>query len=390
MAGLPPMLGFIGKEKLYEAALDAPLLAAALAAVFVLANVANVYAALAVGWRPFWAKPAGAPAPHDAPAAMFLGPLVLGSLGLVLGIAPWLAGQWYAQSAAGAILGMPSPMDLKLWHGLNMALLLSGITLAAGLAVYALRQPLRRMQEGIIFLDQVGPAVLYDRLLDGLLKGAAWHTHVVQNGYLRNYVLVILGFLLLVPGSTIALRGGFEVPAFPEDVHLYEALVCLLIAIAAIAMTIVHERLAAVACLAAVGYGVALIFIFFGAPDLAMTQFVVETLGLIIMILILYALPRFSHYTRWPERTRDWIVAAFAGAFMGALVMTASDLDLGTGISSFFVENSVPQGHGRNVVNVILVDFRALDTLGEISVLAIAALGAFGLLRYSRHRRSAE
>ncbi|MCC6144686.1 MAG: DUF4040 domain-containing protein, partial [Candidatus Hydrogenedentes bacterium] len=309
MAGILPTIGFVGKEKLYEAALDAPFFASLVTAVFVAANVANVYAAIAVGWRPFWAKRAAAQAPHDAAPAMVLGPLALGALGLGCGLVPALTGDWYAEAGASAVLGHPEDLKLALWHGFNFVLLLSGVTLLGGALVFALRRPLRQAQEAVAFADSIGPAAVYERLLAGMQAGAAWHTRIVQNGYLRNYLLVVAAFLVIVPGGVIALGRGFRMPAYPADVHLYEALVCLIIIAAAITITIVNSRLTAVACLGAVGYGIALIYIFFGAPDIAMTQFVVETLGVIIFVLVLYALPRFKHFTGPAERVRDWAIA---------------------------------------------------------------------------------
>jgi len=146
-------------------------------------------------------------------------------------------------------------------------------------------------------------------------------------------------------------------------------------------MAILKEsRLAAIAALGVVGYGVSLIFVLFGAPDLAMTQFLVETLTVILFVLVFYHLPEDQRVREGAGRWRDAALAISVGALMTALVLVSTPENFPP-ISEFFDEHSVPQGHGRNVVNVILVDFRAMDTMGEITVLSIAAAGVYALLK---------
>jgi multicomponent Na+:H+ antiporter subunit A len=141
-----------------------------------------------------------------------------------------------------------------------------------------------------------------------------------------------------------------------------------------------------VAALGAVGAGMALLFAMLGAPDLAMTQFVVEALLVILFVLVFYDLP--PAHTRSPARAarRDAAVALAGGLTMGVLTLVATSVQIHPTISGYFLEHSVPAAHGRNVVNVILVDFRAADTLGEISVLGVAAVGVFALLKLREGR----
>ena len=141
------------------------------------------------------------------------------------------------------------------------------------------------------------------------------------------------------------------------------------------------SRLAAVLLLGVIGYSVALVFILFGAPDLALTQFLVETLTVIILTFVLYSLPRFRSRTESTSRMRDGVIAAAAGTLMTILVLAATATEPEKPATEYYASQSVPGAHGRNLVNVILVDFRALDTMGEITVLAVAAVGIYGLLR---------
>lgn len=165
------------------------------------------------------------------------------------------------------------------------------------------------------------------------------------------------------------------------DFSFYEAALAMLILLAAFMATQARSRLAAIAALGVVGFSVALVFVLFSAPDLAMTQFSIETLTVIVFVLALYHLPRFGNLSSAWTRARDASVALTAGALITLMALTATGVQLHPKISTYFTENSVSLAHGHNIVNVILVDFRGLDTLGEITVLAIAAVGVYGLLK---------
>lgn len=140
------------------------------------------------------------------------------------------------------------------------------------------------------------------------------------------------------------------------------------------------------AALGTVGYGVSLVYILYGAPDLAMTQFCIETLSIVLFVLVLYRLPLFTLLSTPVVRLRDAAMAAAIGGLMMLLMLYVISQPLVPHVSEFFLANSLTAAHGRNVVNVILVDFRALDTLGEITVLAVAAIGVFGLLKFRGHQ----
>jgi multicomponent Na+:H+ antiporter subunit A len=141
------------------------------------------------------------------------------------------------------------------------------------------------------------------------------------------------------------------------------------------------SRMGAVAALGVIGYGISLIYLMFGAPDLAMTQILIETLTVILFVLVFSFLPGFTMFSSGPARALDAVFALAVGALMTTLVLVASAIRFDPAIPDFYAEQSLPGGHGRNIVNVILVDFRALDTLGEITVFAIAAVGVYALLK---------
>jgi multicomponent Na+:H+ antiporter subunit A len=193
--------------------------------------------------------------------------------------------------------------------------------------------------------------------------------------------MTVLGAAFVLVGYALVAKTGIEAPTTPAGVRLYEWFVAAIILGAALTAVTTRSRLTAIAALGSVGYGVALLYLLFSAPDLAMTQFGVETLAVVIFVLILYRLPRFAVFSRAATRVRDVLVSLANGGLVTALVLAAMSPEYQSRIAGFFVENSLEAAQGRNTVNVILVDFRGLDTLGEIAVLAVSALGVSALLK---------
>lgn len=390
MAGLPPMLGFINKELLYEAKVHAPRAATLITAAGVLANVLLVAVAGIVGIRPFFARQRETPKkPHEAPPALWLGPVVLGVVGLVNGLFPENIPSVLVSAAASAVRAVPTQVELALWHGLNPIFALSALTLAAGAGVYAGHAWLNRAMSEFApvvavsrFAAAWGPQAWYARALNGLNALAVNQTRLLQSGYLRYYLLIILATVIGLTGYTLSSRAGILAPfAWLSDVRFHEAVLGLLILGAALMVTTAKSRLVAIAAMGVVGYGVALIYVLFGAPDLAITQFIIETMTVILFVLVLYRLPMFARLSSTRARVRDALVSLAAGGLMTLLVLTTIAVPADSRLSPYFAANSVIMAKGRNIVNVILVDFRGLDTLGEITVLSVAAIGVFALLK---------
>jgi multicomponent Na+:H+ antiporter subunit A len=382
MAGLPPLFGFVAKELTYEAALHGPA-AGWVAAAAIAANVPLVAVAGLVGLRPFLGKAVATPrAAHEAPPSLWLGPVALAGLGVAFGL--WPGGvERLASAASASVLGKPVDVHLALWHGLTPALALSALTLAAGIGAYAIRGRLNRAAGGWTGIARWGPAGWYERALTGLRGLAVGQTRVLQSGYLRYYLMITVTATVGLAGYALVGRGRPEVAVHWSDLRFYEVGLAVLIVFGTLAAVLLTSRLAAIAALGVVGYGVALVFVLFGAPDLAMTQFLVETLTVILFVLVFYHLPDSRIVSGRVARWRDAALAIAVGAVMTALVLVGTPENYPP-ISAYFTENSVPRGHGRNVVNVILVDFRGLDTLGEITVLSVAAVGVYALLKLRR------
>lgn len=387
MAGLPPLLGFISKELLYEAKLQAPRAAPLITSAGILANVLLVAVAGIVGIGPFLRQRTATPKnPHEAPPSLWLGPVILAGLGFIIGLLPNIIATPLVSPAVRAVRAEPTEVTLALWHGVNPVLLLSVLTLASGVGVFLSRGLVRRSISWLEPVGHWGPARWYDMVLNGLNDLARVQTRLLQSGYLRYYLLMIIGTTVGLTAYTLAARGGFPQMGGSTDFRFYEVGVAALIFLAAVAAVRARSRLAAVAALGVVGYGVALVYVLFGAPDLAMTQVLIESLTVILLVLVFYHLPRFAALSPQRARYRDVLVALATGGLMTALVLAATSVRFHPPISDYFAEKSFVQGYGRNIVNVILVDFRALDTLGEITVLALAGVGAYALLKLRLER----
>jgi multicomponent Na+:H+ antiporter subunit A len=230
-------------------------------------------------------------------------------------------------------------------------------------------------------LARWGPARLYDWAMDSMFAVAQEQTRVLQSGRLRYYLLTIVVSTVGIVGAAMVRTATYPRQANFAGIHPHDVVLVLVILISILAAVRSGSRLAAIAALGVVGISVALIFALFGAPDVAITLVAAEILTVILLLLILYHLPDFSDLSTRTERLRDSAVAIATGSLMAVLVLVAPAARRVPGISTYFVENSYPLAHGRNVVNVILTDFRSLDTLGEITVLAVAGGGVYALLR---------
>ena len=395
MAGIPPLLGFIGKELIYEATLEpeTAVWQLLLTALALLTNIFLVAASGVIVIKPFLGQPnENTVQPHHpAGLSLWLGPLLLGLLSLGFGLfsTSTLVAKWLLQPAATAVYGHDLVLKLGLWHGLTPMLLLSGVTIAAGAGVWWLHE---RWRQGVMAVDaalapRLGPEAFYDRGFDGLLRLADWLTVRVQDGFLRHYLLWIVGTTVVLVGTAL-LRGKTAVmPSQDLIPGPNEILLTLVILGAAWMVVQAHSRLAAVAGLGVIGYSMALIFILYGAPDLAMTQFSVETLTVILFVLVLYKLPTFETKDSTPTRLRNVVVSLLVGAMMTGLVLAANAIPASTHVTDFYSENSYVLAKGHNIVNVILVDFRGLDTMVEITVLSVAAVGVYALIHTRKQQQ---
>jgi multicomponent Na+:H+ antiporter subunit A len=276
---------------------------------------------------------------------------------------------------------------LVAWHGINTALILSLIGVTIGIPVFLKWDPVRNWGTRMGGRVSFGPQAWYEWSVYALLGFSTWLARRMQSGYLRYYITVILLTTLAFVGAALARWDLTRTPLIAGDVRAYEIILAIVILGATLSAVRATTRISAIASLGVVGLSVSLIYVLYGAPDLAMTQFAVESLTVILLVLVFYHLPRISTSSRKTVRWRDGTVAVAFGALMTTLVLAANAVALHEPISDTLAEMSYPEGHGRNVVNVILVDFRAIDTLGEITVLALAAIGVYALIKLRPHEK---
>jgi multicomponent Na+:H+ antiporter subunit A len=388
MTGFPPLLGFIGKELIYEAKMQAPAASDFLLVAGVLANAVNIAVALITGIWPFTGKRAQLPeGTRRVAPALWLGALVLGLGGLLLGLFPSLMGSALIEPAARSVRAEQVDVSLALWHGVNPVFLLSVLTVVLGVGLFALRGQMRRLGAEVRIPSVLLPGRLYDRFVDALPgRSAALIAHV-QTGNLRSYLFVILSVFVLLAFTAFFSLGAW--PAMPAmgSVPLAAVAIVLLIVTATIAVIASRTRLVAVTALGVVGLGISMLYVMYSAPDLAITQILVETLTVVIFLFVIRHLPRFGERSSKSTQLRDAVIALLSGATMTMFALKASGVQLDHAISSFFGENSLVEAYGRNVVNVILVDFRAMDTLGEVTVLAVAAIGVYAMMKMRPGRK---
>ena len=379
MAGLPPFVGFVGKETLYEAVTHGNLLVTVVA---VLTSMLLFAVAWLAGIRPFSGAETHTPKhPHDPPWTMWLGPVFLGCLSVLFGLMPVLP-EKLLSAAASSVLAKEVHMHLALWHGFNALLALSLATFGLGALVYWKLAAIQRATEFAFPAARRGPSHWYALWLRFLNWSAVGQTRVLQNGYLRMYLATIMTVTALLAWYTFLRYGDVAVVAMDwGDIGVHEWVLGLVALVGAIATVRAQTFLRAVMALGVVGYSVALIFVLYGAPDLAMTQFLIETLSLILFVFVFYYMPPFKRFSTRPVIVRHAAIGAAVGAFFTLLVLVATSVQWHPTISTYFSQNSYLMGQGRNIVNVILVDFRGFDTLGEITVLAVAGIGVYSLIR---------
>ncbi|MEU5914426.1 Na+/H+ antiporter subunit A [Micromonospora sp. NPDC047527] len=372
MAGVPPLVGFVAKEAVFAAFTDQPLLLAGL----VVGTVFTVAYSARFLWGAFADRPGVEPvAPAPIAASMLVPPAVLAGIGLLAG------------PAAAVLDGLLSPYaelfgavdaHLALWPGITPALGLSVLALAGGGLLFALRGPLAPVLARL--RSPVGGNQGYEWVVGRFDRLATDVTGATQRGSLPQYLGIILVTLVVLPGGAMLAAGPWRtrIPLWDNPL---QPVVVVVIAVAALLAVGARRRLTAMLLVGVTGYGTAMLFILHGAPDLALTQFLVETATIAVFVLVLRRLPqRFSarplRRSRWTRR----VIGVAVGVVAGGLALVAAGARRAPDISAAFPDLAVGEGYGRNVVNVTLVDIRAWDTMGEVSVLVVAATGVASLI----------
>ncbi|MPV86516.1 hydrogen gas-evolving membrane-bound hydrogenase subunit E [Ostreibacterium oceani] len=390
MAGIAPLFGFISKETSYAAMLDMQSNAPLTTTAFFIASVMFMAAALMISYFIFFGKKRHTLAVvNEASIGLWIGPLIMTGLSLVFGLFGGLIAPLLNQAAV-AILPTSNALKLSLWHGFNIALLLSVVTIVVGFCVFLFIYLKPKHMKAITISENVRISHAYDEIMQSIIDVAIKITRRIQHGYVRMYLFTIfVTFCLLA----LWILKDLSIPAINiswQEFRVYDIVVGLIMLTACFYTVVAQSRLLAIALLGVVGYGLAFIFIMFGAPDLAITQFLIETLTVVIFVLVLWKLPKYLVFNQGAIPFRYLVVSILFGAIMAWVTMIVTQYPLDSHLKAYFAENSYLLAKGKNVVNVILVDFRSLDTLGEIVVLGIAAIGVYALVKFSKTTNKAQ
>jgi multicomponent Na+:H+ antiporter subunit A len=396
MAGIPPFNGFLSKEMFFSATVEAtsfvgygyffPIIAVA-ASVFTFVYSMMLYFKVFTGPK----KTAELDkVPHEAPRGMLIPPIVLAVIVIIVGLFPNLLTQTILAPTVEAITLIPQNIHIKHWHGLDTPLIMTFIVIALGTLIYF---GLKKWLKVYHWLpERISANQIYDHGLDGIEKGAHWLTRIQMTGILRNYLVIIFSFLVLLLGYALFSTDGFRIDTSNlADVGLYEVILALVMVVAAIGSLFFSSRLSTIIIVGVVGYGVAIFFVIFRAPDLALTQLIVETVTVALFLLCFVHLPAMGkERTVVRNKFQNAIISIAVGVTFMLIAVSAHSTRLFEPISSYYLKNSYDLAGGRNVVNVILVDFRGLDTMLEILVLGIAAIGIYSMIALSRKNKEGD
>lgn len=398
MAGLPPFNGFLSKEMFFTGMvniLKLDLFSLSTWGILfpVLAWIASVFTfiySMKLVFRTFTGtyKPEGLKKkPHEAPLGMLISPVVLGSLVIIFGLFPNILSHNLISPAMASILpSLLSPGDvfdvhIYFWHGPTPELFMTIGVVILGILLYL---TLPKWEKAYHLLpEKLTLNKIYDRGIESIQSGSFKLTRFYMNGYIRTYLVYIFAFFILILGYTLYKKDAFLIDtANVSSIGFYELVLSLLIVVTTITILFAKSRLTSIILLGAVGYTVALFFVVFRAPDLALTQLVIETVSVALFLLCFYHLPKFKkEESKIPFKLTNALISIGVGAIVTAIALSANSTKLFDSISQFYVDNTYIRAAGKNMVNVILVDFRGFDTLFEICVLAIAALGIFAMIK---------
>lgn len=382
-AGIPLTFGFVSKDLIYESGLRFPRWGLWFIVLTLSTNVFLACSGFMVGVKPFIGKVLyDETTVHKPKFYLWLPVVILSFLTLVFGIFPFIADKGLLKFAFESVVARETGIYLKLWHGFNTVLMLSAITIALGVLLFSVNRYVRNSSQ-LQRLEFISPQNLTESFGEFFKRFAFVYTRLLHNGYLRNYLIFIIVFITGLVGYRFFTKLPVEV--LMEDLsgfRIYELTVFIIILISIFYILRTTSRLTAIANLGVIGFCICLIFVFYGAPDLAMTQFAIDTLTVVLFVLVLFKLPSFLPFRNRKIIIRDAILSILFGGLIMLITLQSLVYPASKEISRFYAENAYLLAKGKNVVNVILVDFRGFDTLIESVVLSIAALGVYGILKY--------
>ncbi|MGG3888147.1 Na+/H+ antiporter subunit A [Metabacillus fastidiosus] len=398
MAGLPPFNGFLSKEMFFTG-----VLRVAEMNIFnletwgilfpVLAWIGSIFTfiySMVLVFKTFMGKYQPEKLekkPHEAPIGMLIPPIILASLVIIFFFFPNILSLSIIdpamQSIIPSLIGENGHFDIEIshWHGWSPELFMTiGIIIIGTIGFLSLAKwrKIYNLHPKKLTLNKA-----YDTSLISLDQSSLRFTKFYMTGFIRDYLIYIFAFFIIILGATIITKDAFSFSLKgTAPIGLYELILAVVMAIGTITTIVARSRLTAIIALGSVGYSLALFFVLFRAPDLALTQLIVETVSVALYLLCFYFLPELKKKDKKVSfKLTNFIIALGVGTIVTLIALSANSERVSQTISSFFIENSYTLAGGKNMVNVILVDFRGFDTLFEITVLGIAALGIYSMIK---------
>lgn len=404
MAGLPPFNGFLSKEMFFTAmvrVLELDIFSLDTFGILfpVLAWIASIFTfiySMILVFKTFTGKYQPEKLdkkPHEAPFGMLISPIILASLVLIIFFFPNLLSQSIIAPAMASILpslletGKEFIVHIYFWHGFTIELFMTFGVIVLGVLLYLTKDKWKKVYG--LFPEKLALNKAYDGILAGMQSGSYRLTSSYMNGSIRSYLVYIFGFFILILGTSLFAKGAFKMDTSNvASIGIYELLLAIFIVIGTVSILFSKSRLASIIILGAVGYMVSLFYAIFRAPDLALTQLTIETISVALFLVCFYHLPELKKEEAGMSfKLTNAVISVGVGAIVTLIALSAHSNKLFDSISKYYVENTYTEAAGKNMVNVILVDFRGFDTLFEITVLAIASLGIYGMIKLRSTRR---
>ncbi|KIL42597.1 Na+/H+ antiporter subunit A [Jeotgalibacillus soli] len=399
MAGLPPFNGFLSKEMFLTGMLSVFELdlfnLSTWGVLFpVLAWIASVFTfvySIKLVFKTFLGKPQFdklPKKPHEAPIGMLISPIILVSLVIIFGFFPNLLSNSMIKPAVEAILpslvdsGQTVDVNIYFWHGFTPELFMTIGIIAVGALLYATLAKWQGIYNRIP--ERFTLNGMYDAGLSLSEKGSLRLSNAYMTGFMRTYLVYIFSFFVAILLSTLLIKDGFAIDTTDlAPIEFYEVILAIILVASAVTVIFAKSRITSLIAVGAAGYTVALFFVLFRAPDLALTQLVIETVSVSLFLLCFYHFPRISrNIERIGFKLGNAVISVLVGLTITLISISSFSSRSFESISQYHIDNVYDLAAGGNMVNVILVDFRGFDTLFEIAVLAIAAMGIYAMIRY--------
>ncbi|WP_318508624.1 Na+/H+ antiporter subunit A [Bacillus sp. T3] len=404
MAGLPPFNGFLSKEMFFTGMVHVTEMNIFNLETFgilfpIIAWVASIFTfvySMVLVFKTFTGKYQPeklVKKPHEAPIGLLISPLVLVLLVIVFGLFPRLLENSLISPAMSVILpsllssGEKFDVHIYFWHGFTVELLMTIGVILSGTILYITYPKWKGLYQAIP--KKLALNRFYDQLLEWFHAGAYKLTNSYMNGSIRSYLVYIFSFFIFILTATLIWKDAFKLETGNvSSIGLFEIILAIFVVVGSISILFAKSRLTSILLLGAVGYTVSLFYVLFRAPDLALTQLVIETISVALFLVCFYHLPKFrKDDSRISFKLTNAVISIGVGAVVTAIALSAHSNKLFPSIFHYYVENTYEKAAGKNMVNVILVDFRGFDTLFEITVLTIASIGIYSMIKLRLNKR---